>query len=195
MDNNKMGKLDIIIGPMFAGKSTYLVKSINETIEAIGENSVLVIKHKSDNRYEEDNTKSNIITHDKTSYPCLSVNNLSEIIKLYDEKLNTTIEKIFIDEAQFFDDLYDIVIYLVEYKKIDVLIVGLDGDFERRTFGKGDILKLIPFADSVQKLNSRCYICNKPAPFTKRIVKSQEQVIVGGADIYQPACRIHFSKE
>jgi thymidine kinase len=114
------------------------------------------------------------------------------MIKEENVKLNN-IKTIFIDEAQFFADLYDKVLDLIIVRKINVVLVGLDGDFERKAFGNGDLLKLIPFASCVHKFISKCYICGQDAPFTKRLIASKEQIIVGGANIYQPACEEHFS--
>ncbi len=178
------GKLTIILGPMFAGKSTYIINEVKH----YNSSDILVIKHLSDDRYQQ----NCIVSHDNISCPCIPYKTLSDMINNENVKLRD-VKTIFIDEAQFFSDLYDKVLYLILVRKINVVLVGLDGDFERKAFGNGDLLKLIPLASYVHKFISKCYICGQDAPFTKRLIASKEQIVVGGANIYQPACEEHFS--
>ena len=72
------------------------------------------------------------------------------------------------------------------------IIAGLDGDFKREPFG--DILKLIPLAEKVIKLNALCKFCKDgtEAPFTKRLINADIQQLVGGADSYAAVCRKHY---
>jgi thymidine kinase len=93
---------------------------------------------------------------------------------------------ILIDEAQFFPDLLK-SIELVDFYKKTVIIFGLDGDFKREKFG--NILDLIPYADSVEKLCARCNNCNNKAIFSHRIIQEKTQIIIGNKDIYIPLCR------
>ena len=64
---------------------------------------------------------------------------------------------ILINEAQFFSDLFESVLQMVEKYCFHVALYGLDGDFERKPFGK--LLDLIPFCDNVIKLHSFCFDC------------------------------------
>jgi thymidine kinase len=98
---------------------------------------------------------------------------------------------IIIEEAQFFLDLKKFVLTAVEADGKRVICAGLDGDSERRPFG--EILDLIPYCNSVTKLNAKCTRCDCPAIFTFR--KSDavvEQVYVAGADEYEALCRKHY---
>ena len=102
------------------------------------------------------------------------------------EKANT----ILVEESQFFPDLYDFVIYAVETDHKTVICVGLDGDSERKPFG--DLLRLIPYSDSVKKLTASCHECGEPALFTYRIPKVLEQIVIGADTLYKPLCRKHY---
>lgn len=175
------GSLTLIIGPMYAGKTTKLL----DLIKVNKHKSLLIFNHESDTRYN----KSSITTHDNKSEECIPIKKVASILE--NELLNTR-QHIFIDEGQFFDDLYDNVLKLVNMGK-DVYISGLDGDFKQEPFGNGDILKLIPHSDEFYKLTSKCYYCKNSAPFTKRLCDSKEQVIVGSTSIYQPVCRQHLT--
>ena len=97
---------------------------------------------------------------------------------------------VFIEEAQFFNNLYEFVNKHLINKSF--VIAGLDGDFKRNPFG--DILKLIPLADKVKKLNALCKFCKDgtEAPFTKRLIVSDEIKLVGGSDSYASVCRKHY---
>jgi thymidine kinase len=175
-------KLELIIGPMFSGKSTELIRRIR-LLQKI-DKKVLVIKPTIDSRYNVDK----ITSHNYESVDCQVITNLNEIS-------DTTIETydcVIIDEGQFFPDLVKVVSYWIENFSVDIVVGGLDGDFQRKPIGQ--ILDLIPMADQCQKLNSLCNICKDgtPAPFTFRLVKSTDVVLVGGSESYIPVCRKHF---
>ena len=99
---------------------------------------------------------------------------------------------VIIEEAQFFNDLYDFVLDLVEKQGKDVIVVGLDGDADRKPFGQ--ILELVPLCDKISKLKAFCKLCadGTNALFTFCKKKKDEQVCVGGEDLYMPLCRRHY---
>ena len=178
------GRLELIIGNMFSGKSTELIRRINRHKSI--HKRILVINYFEDNRY----STNAVTTHDQTKVNSLKLKTLSEFnvnfIQQYDS--------FFIDEAQFFTDLYQFVKDLVEIHKKHVVISGLDGDSNRNEFGQ--VLKLIPICDTVNKLDAYCSKCNNGtvAPFTKRATCTNIETIIdiGGKDKYIPVCRYHF---
>ena len=190
-----MSRLTLIFGPMFSGKSSYLIKEINKFKN---KELLLSVNHKIDNRY--DNNK--IVNHNKLSVDCLSLNKLNDI---YNYNINfNKLEHLFIDESQFFNDLeYNVKHILNTYPKLNITCAGLDGDYKQNLFYDGQLLHLIPYADNVIKLYSKCYECGKKAPFTKKIYINEDnednedddgnekQIVVGSSDIYQPSCYIH----
>jgi thymidine kinase len=139
-------------------------------------------------------------SHDKVMAPCLQANKLADIWPLegciesnsYENNLLTSAEVILINEGQFFPDLYEIVVDMLNKNK-KVYICGLDGDFERKKFGF--ILDLIPLCDKVIKLTSLCSICKDgtPAIFSMRLTEEKEQTIVGSTN-YIPVCRKCYNK-
>jgi thymidine kinase len=173
--------LELIIGPMFSGKSTKLIRKV-QLARTINK-KVLVIKPSIETRYGEDK----IFSHSLQSEICLS----SSKLELFDDKIHL-FDLIVIDEGQFFPDLKKYVLKWVEIYKKNVLVGGLDGDSERNPFG--EILFLIPYADKVKKLSSLCKLCNDGtvAIFTKRLIPHNEQIQVGGSEIYIPLCRKHY---
>jgi thymidine kinase len=95
---------------------------------------------------------------------------------------------IIINEGQFFDDIYETTIKLVEKYKKCVYVCGLDSDFKRNKFGR--LLDLIPFCDNIFKLQSLCMNCKDgtKALFSKRITNNESQIVIG-SDNYIPVCR------
>lgn len=178
-----MSRLDIIIGPMFAGKSTELLRRINQL--KVLDIPYLVVKPDIDTRYNQ----NKVVSHDNNSHNCQPLKCLSDLYTLnHFNNINT----LFIDEAQFFNNLQKNVLHIVEELNKNVVIVGLDGDFQRNKFGQ--ILDLIPYADSCQKITSLCKKCGDgtPALFSHRIQKSSEQVSLGAGDEYESLCRKHY---
>ena len=183
--DNKSGYLELIIGPMFAGKSTELLRVIN--MYKILNKKILIINHNINKRYDQPN--STIITHDKNKIDdCLAVRSLNEIsdefIELHDV--------IIIEELQFFEDAYINVIKMVDIFKKHVICAGLDGDFNRHPFG--DVLNLIPHCNKIKKLNALCKKCGDgtPALFSKRIINNKRTTLVGSNECYEAVCRYHY---
>lgn len=175
------GKLELIIGPMFSGKSTELIRRIR-LLQKINR-KVLVVKPTIDSRYVVDK----VTTHNFESVECMILDRLSDI-----NNIICDYHTIVIDEGQFFSDLNSTVIMWLDTYPINIIVGGLDGDFQKNPIGT--ILELIPHSDSCVKYCSYCNICNDetPAPFTLRTVKSNDTVLVGGAESYIPVCRAHY---
>jgi thymidine kinase len=170
--------LEIIVGPMFSGKTSKLLDIYKQcTFCSI---PVAVINHSSDTRYHE----TMLSSHDKQMIPCIQSNKLADI---YDLDAVKSAYIILINEGQFFEDLYPMVKRLLEENK-KIYISGLDGDFERNKFGT--ILDLIPLCDKVTKLMSLCSLCKNGTPgiFSLRLTNEKIQTLIG-SDNYIPVCR------
>jgi len=178
--------LEIILGPMFAGKSTAVLGILRRN--AFIKRKTLCITSNLDTRYS---AEAKIVTHDKESYPAMAVDSL---IGLCSNPAFIEAECIVIEEAQFFPDLFCFVIHCIESYKKNVICVGLDGDAKRQPFGR--LLDLIPYADHVTKHLALCARCmdGTRAPFTsqKVIDLSGAQISVGGEEKYEPLCRRHY---
>ena len=170
---------------MFAGKTTSLINKANEINKIVNKDDIIMINHSSDNRYSENTF---ITSHDNLKISCIALSNLSSIF----ENDLSNIKYIFINEAQFFPDLFNIIKKLLFEYKIIIYICGLDGDYKQNPFPNCKLLDLIPFASTVNKLSANCSYCNNKAPFTKRIINSNNIYLVGGSESYQPVCIKHL---
>ena len=117
--------------------------------------------------------------------PCINVLNIRDIMT--PENISNN-QSILINEGQFFNDLHECVIELVETHNKTVYVCGLDGDFKRNGFEQ--IISLIPLADEIVKKYSICKGCEDGtrALFSHRITKETEVKVIG-SDNYIPLCR------
>jgi thymidine kinase len=193
------GYLELIVGPMFSGKTSELIEIYKKC--KFCNISVSIINHTIDKRYHD----TMLSSHDKIMVPCLQACELNGIWTKYDyidsgnqkdnESYNSlrNSDVILINEGQFFPDLYVAVVDMLKHNK-KVYICGLDGDFERKKFGS--ILDLIPLCDNVKKLKSLCSLCRDGTPgiFSMRLTQEKEQTLVGTTN-YIPVCRNCYEKE
>lgn len=178
------GYLELIIGPMFSGKTSELLNIYKQC--SFCNIPVSIINHSIDKRYHE----TMISSHDKIMVECMAASNLTSLWTDLNNEHNKLLREsdiILINEGQFFPDLYAIVVDMLNNNK-KVYICGLDGDFERNKFGT--ILDLIPLCDTVRKLKSLCSSCKDGTPgiFTIRLTDEKDQTVVGN-DNYIPVCR------
>jgi thymidine kinase len=138
-----------------------------------------VIKYDKDTRSGPTTTS----THDKLEISAdISCSRLSDI-KMDTLSLASVIA---IDEGQFFPDLPQFCEKMANMG-MTCIVSALDGTFERQPFP--DVVRLIPLAETVVKLNSVCMVCHKSASFTRRIVSERKVEMIGGSDIYEAVCR------
>jgi thymidine kinase len=171
------GRIELIIGPMFAGKTTELMRRVKREIHA--RRLCFVIKYAKDVRYHKDHVAS----HDKVTLRAKAC--VSHLADVGDEwKYH---EVIAVDEGQFFPDLLDFCRTASDAGKT-VIVSALDGDFLRKPFGS--VCQLVPLCEVVTKLTAVCMMCHtKEASFTRRTIVSDEHVLIGGADMYIATCR------
>jgi thymidine kinase len=180
--------LRVVVGPMFAGKTSE-IQSVVRRYGCLGK-SVLVLTADIDNRYQSEVTA--IVNHDRSAIPAraIRVGGLMDVLAWGEFTAATAVV---VDEAQFFVGCLVPFCQAAVAAGKHVVVVGLDGDANQKPFG--DVLQLIPHADSVEKKTALCRHCGDgtPAIFTRALRSQADQVAVGGAEMYEPVCRRHFS--
>ena len=181
---NKIGTLTLIIGPMYSGKTSTILDLYRKY--GFSKISTMVINYAEDTRY--DNTK--LSTHDKIMIPCVNTIHLREVIT---DDILDEYDVFLINEGQFFSDLKECVMELVERYCKTVYVCGLDGDFKRNGFSQ--IIDLIPLCDEVIKKFSICKGCEDgtKALFSHRISNETEIKVIGSSN-YIPLCRKCYIK-
>lgn len=181
-----MGHLSLLIGCMFGQKTTELLRRVRR-YQSIGYN-VLVVNYVGDTRYGRDC----IASHDKEVKLATCVGSLKEVDGLV---RSGDYQVVAIDEGQFFGDLFAYVTAWADELPVHIVIAGLDGTSERTPFG--DMLRLIPHAEEVERLSAFCAVCRDGtvAVYSKYVgvdEKDANGVAIGGAEAYRPVCRAHF---
>ena len=185
MSKLKFGKIHLIIGPMYAGKTTELVRLMKRA--TIANRKCLVIKFDKDVRYDE----TKLVTHDLIAVNAtVSLgNNLRQTLNNVENL--TSYNCIFVDEIQFYEDGAETCDQLAN-EGFEVIVSGLQGDFQRKKFGC--IPDLIPIADRITHLTAIDKETGEEAPFTYRLTSETEQEVIGGNDKYIAVDRLqlHF---
>lgn len=177
------GWIEVVCGPMFAGKTEEIIRRIRRLEYA--KKTVLVFKPAIDNRYSE----SEIVSHNKTKAKSININKASEILQYVKEGVDAVV----IDEAQFLDmDVVWVAEQLAD-RGIRVIIGGLDRDFRGEPFGP--MPQLLAIAEFVQKLTAVCVVTGQPATRTQRLINGKPAsyhdpiVLVGASESYEPRSR------
>jgi len=177
------GRIEVITGPMFSGKSEELIRRLKRA--RIARQRVACYKPDIDLRYH----RTAIASHSSQTHEATTVATVEELKAALFPQLGE-IDVIGIDEAQFFDArLVPLAVDLVHVGK-RILIAGLDTTFNAEPFGP--IPALMAISDEVTKLSAVCMVCGQPAIHTQRLGQSQELVVVGAAGVYEARCRAHF---
>jgi len=180
---NEVGRIEVIVGPMFSGKSEELIRRLKRA--RIARQRVACFKPDIDLRYH----RTAIASHSAQTHEAMTVPNVARLREAIYEQL-PEVEVIGIDEAQFFDQsIVHLVGELVHMGK-RILIAGLDTTFTGEPFGP--IPALMAISDEVTKLSAVCMVCGAPAIHTQRLGASRELVVVGAAGVYEARCRACF---
>ena len=187
--------IEIITGPMFAGKTTKLLSLINNC--NLLEKEKLIFNYANDKRYS---SSANVTSHNNISYPSIAITDCFEIKKY----ITPDTKIIFIDEIHFMKNIknwYQEIISNNSNKnnnhqqEIKYVAVGLNFDIYGN-FLNPEFNYIIDKTNNITYLKSKCYICKNNADFTilinhnKKINETNNKV-VGGSETYQPTCFVH----
>ena len=192
-NNHKMGELHVIMGPMFCGKSNKLISEIEKY--SFTDIPICVVNHTLDVRY----SCIGISTHNGKNYEGYQVTDLNELFALTKYKSSCVV---FIDECNFYKNLRQHILTMVETDHKVVFAAGLNGTYDRKPFG--EFFDILPLANSITHLQSVCVDCKNnitPGLFSQQIhihspvavdESSTNTVNIGAHDKYKAVCRQHF---
>ncbi len=172
------GKLTLIVGPMYSGKTTELIGFVE--IYTLGRKKVGVFKPSVDTRYGQEKVRA----HSGLEVNAIPVDDPNEILSKVDDE----IQAVFIDEVQFFPpELFKVVKELVD-RGIDVFCAGLDLSFKQNPFET--TMRLMALADEVIKKKAVCSVCGEHnATLSFKIVGNDSEIDIGGKEKYIAVCR------
>jgi thymidine kinase len=177
------GQIEVICGPMFAGKTEELIRRANRLEYA--KKNYIVFKPVIDDRYSKDE----IVSHSNYRKKSIPIGSSKDVYNY----LNDYLDAVIIDEVQFFDEGIIKVATELADKGLRVICGGLDCDFKAEPFPIS--ADLLARAESVTKLTAICNCCGEPATRTQRIIDGHEAydddpiVLVGAKEAYEPRCR------
>ena len=174
------GSIEVICGSMFSGKTEELIRRLKRA--DIAKLKVEIFKPATDVRYDD----NAVVSHDQHAVQSTAVENSAAILFL-----NADTQVVGIDEAQFFDDGLPDVCNQLAAKGIRVIVAGLDMDFTGKPFGP--MPALMSIAEMVTKVHAVCVCCGSPAMYSFRKVASEETILLGEKESYEPRCRYCFN--
>jgi thymidine kinase len=183
MAKHTRGRVELICGSMFSGKTEELIRRLRRAV--IARQKVQVFKPAIDDRYHQ----SRLTSHNGLGFEALPVSTAAELLAALQP--DTTV--VAIDEVQFFDPaIVELCDQLAQQGK-RVICAGLDTDFRGVPFGP--MPDLMARAEEVDKLHAICVICGEEASRTQRLIDGQPAafddpvVLVGAAEVYEARCR------
>ena len=186
------GRLEVITGCMFSGKSEELIRRVDRANIA-GQNTLLLKPHL-DDRY----SKNAVVTHYGREFEAKLLasdeENLPSLIKTAGGSKVARADVIAFDEGNFFSEkLVDLVEKLIKSEEKRVIVAGLDLTFAGEPFHP--MPELMAKADDSNKLHAVCVKCGSQATRTQRLIDGEpapaddEVIKVGGEDDYEARCR------
>lgn len=182
-ENHKSaGCIEVICGSMFSGKTEELIRRLKRA--RFANQKIAIFKPAVDIRYSEDE----VVSHDLHSLSSTPVDKAEKILELSP----ADVQVVGIDEAQFFGPEIVDVCQALANRGVRVIVAGLDTDFLGKPFGSMPALMAV--AEDVQKVHAICVKCGNLANHSHRLSKSEDLVLLGEKDVYEPLCRDCYNK-
>ncbi len=179
--------LEIIIGPMFSGKTSELIRLVEREVYAKKKGAIFKIDF--DKRYSE----MQVVTHNGLRYDAYSISSTDEGVRRVEEVAESGgLDAIGVDEVNFFPrSIVGLLDRLAGARR--VIACGLNLDFRAEPFPT--TMELAARADRVRYLSAVCVVCGQEATRTQRLLagkpapRDSPLIVVGGKDMYEPRCR------
>lgn len=181
--NQKDGWIEVICGPMFAGKTEELLRRVRRLEYA--KKNIVVFKPTIDDRY----SNNEVVSHNNSRTKSVNISFARQIFDHIDKETQV----VAIDEVQFLDEEAVGICEFLASKGVRVIVSGLDKDFRGEPFSF--MPKLLSLAEYVTKLTAICMKCGIPATRTQRMVDGKPAryndpiVLIGAQESYEARCR------
>lgn len=180
-ENRHHGRIEVICGSMFSGKTEELLRRLKRA--QFARQRIIIFKPAVDTRYSD----VSVVSHDRNSLLSTPVGSTDDILRQA-----VACDVVGIDEAQFFDSHLAEVCNTLANRGVRVIVAGLDMDFRGEPFGP--MPSLLAIADEVTKVHAICVKCGALAYASHRLVRAEQQVLLGEKTEYEPLCRHCFQR-
>ena len=177
----QFGWIEVICGSMFSGKTEELIRRLKRA--QFAKQRVEIFKPAVDKRYDDDL----VVSHDSNEIRSTPVPAAANIPILADN-----CDVVGIDEAQFFDDEIIKVCNDLANRGVRVIVAGLDMDFKGNPFGP--MPALMATAEYVTKVHAVCTRTGNLAQYSFRKAQSEDLVLLGETEEYEPLSRAAYYK-
>ena len=175
-NHKRTGCIEVICGSMFSGKTEELIRRLKRA--QFANLKIAIFKPTIDIRYSD----VEVVSHDLHSIKSTPISDPKHMLEIPSD-----IDVVGIDEAQFFNDELIDVCQTLANRGVRVIIAGLDTDYLGKPFGPMPALMAI--AEDVRKVHAICVKCGDLANHSHRLSKSDDLVVLGEKDAYEPLCR------
>ena len=184
------GRIEVICGCMFSGKTEELIRRLNHV--QIARQTLLAFTPRRDTRY----LAGNLVSHNGVSIQAHTINSVSEM----PDQIGSDVQVVALDELHFLDDHPDAVVATMQQladRGLRVLVAGLDQDYRAQPFPA--MARLMAIAEQVDKLFAICVKCGAYATRSQRLIDGQPApadaptIVVGGLDLYEARCRACYA--
>jgi len=181
--DHKYGIIELATGPMFSGKSEWLVSRLRT--HQVAQRKILAVRYAPDVRY----SKTGIASLTGATFDAHTVSNLKDVEKLL--STHKSLNVFAIDEVQFYNPKLSDILLKLQKKGVHIYASGLDLDY--RGVAWETTLQVAAVANVVHKLVAVCTLCHDiNATRTQRLSKGKSRVAVGSTDTYTARCLAHF---
>jgi thymidine kinase len=171
----------VYVGPMFSSKTSKLILKLENF--KYQHQKILLFKPVIDKRYNA----TKVTTHSNWTYDANLVSDGLDILK-HIENLDYSPTVVALDEAFMVNKCADSLVWLFR-NNMNVVVSTLDMSYDCKPFS--EVTKMLPWATQVEKCKSVCTVCGREAAYTYRKTSSSEDILIGGAETYEPRCYLH----
>jgi thymidine kinase len=172
----------IYTGPMFSSKTSKLLLTLEKFKHQ--NKKIIAFKPAIDDRYSE----NQIVTHMGWKYDSRIVKDHLDMLRILSEDPED-FNVVAVDEQFMIKGSADVLIWLFQ-KGFTIVVSTLDLSYSGTPFD--EVSRIMPYATRIEKCTSVCTVCGKDAHYTHRIVQTDDEISVGGAESYEPRCFHHF---
>lgn len=176
----KRPEVKIFTGPMFGGKTTKMLAALERF--SYQNRKTVLFKPSIDKRYSD----GKVVTHKGQTHNSVLVSTGSEILKKARK-----VDVVAVDEMFMIPGSAQALLSLFRKGKT-ILASTLQLSSQPTGYTTfGEVKELMPWATSIEVCPAVCYRCSRDAYYTERLCKGDKEVLIGGAESYQPVCYKH----